>query len=279
MSYKTLVTVVRNAERDRHSLDAAIALAEAWDAHLDVLALGTDRIHPGAYYGGGAAIAVQETMQEAIEEARAAEKSCRDRLGKSLASWEVMSAASQIGAMGQIVARHGGLADMIVLPAPYGDGRTAEDVAVVEAALFSTRTPVLIVPDGVDVRPKPSRIVLGWNQSAEALAATRGALPLLKSADHVDITVIDPQDHDPDRSDPGGQLAEVLSRHGVRADISVLAGTMPRVSDVIRRHVSDTGADLVVMGAYGHSRFREAILGGATRNMLADTATPILMAH
>ena len=63
MSYKTLVTVIRNYDRDRHCLEAAATLAEAWDAHLDVMALGTDRIHPGAYYAGAAAMAAQASMQ------------------------------------------------------------------------------------------------------------------------------------------------------------------------------------------------------------------------
>ncbi|MXQ09449.1 universal stress protein [Alphaproteobacteria bacterium GH1-50] len=279
MSYKTLVTVMRHKDRDTALLDAAATLAEAWGAHLDVLALGTDRLQPGAYYAGAAAVAIQTSMQDAIDDAKAAEAASRDALRLRDCPWAVMAAAAQIGAMGQIVARHGGLADMVVLPAPYGAGRTAEDVAVVEAALFSTRTPVMILPDGATPPVRPERVLLAWNQSAEALAAIRGSLPLLKTAKTVEITVIDPPEHDPDRSDPGGHLAEVLSRHGIHAEITVLSRTMPRISDVISRHVGETGADMVVMGAYGHSRFREAILGGATRNMLEGATIPVLMAH
>ncbi|MEC9105039.1 MAG: universal stress protein, partial [Pseudomonadota bacterium] len=70
-----------------------------------------------------------------------------------------------------------------------------------------------------------------------------------------------------------------LARHGVKAEIDVLAKTMPRISDMIRRHAEDTSADLIVMGGYGHSRFREAILGGATRNMLEEAEVPVLLAH
>lgn len=279
MSYKSLVTVVRRADIDSDCLNAAAYLCEAWDAHLDVLALGTDRLQPGAFYAGAAAVSIQASMQDAIEDAKAAEDAVKSALSGRMFGWQSSAAVAQIGAISQIVARHAGLADLVVLPAPYGEHRTVEDVAVLEAALFSTRTPILVLPQGSVVAAAPQRIVVGWNQSTEALTAIRASLPLLKSAEVVDITVIDPPEHDPDRSDPGGQLAEMLSRHGVNAEISVLARTMPRISDVVRRHVSDTGADLVVMGAYGHSRFREAILGGATRNMLSDTKTPVLMAH
>jgi nucleotide-binding universal stress UspA family protein len=71
----------------------------------------------------------------------------------------------------------------------------------------------------------------------------------------------------------------MLVRHGVRAEVVVLAKTAPRVSDTLARHVLDQDADLLVMGAYGHSRFREFLLGGATRDMLEHAAVPVLMAH
>ncbi len=107
----------------------------------------------------------------------------------------------------------------------------------------------------------------------------RAALPLLKAADLVNIAIVDPSSHGPERSDPGGALSQLLSRHGVKTEVSVLAKTMPRVSDVLNRHVRDTDADMMVMGAYGHSRFREAILGGTTRNMLEQAEVPVFMAH
>ena len=279
MSYKSLVTVVRRTGPDTDCLTTTAALCEAWDAHLDVLALGTDRLQPGAFYAGAAAVSIQASMEDAIEEAKVAEVAARSILDGQLFGWSTTAAVAQIGAISQLVARHAGLSDLVVLPVPYGEQRNVEDVAVLEAALFSTRTPLLVLPENAPMSPRPERVVVGWNQSSEALTAIRAAMPILKTAKVVDITIIDPPEHDPERSDPGGQLAEMLSRHGVAAEISVLARTMPRISDVVLRHVSETGADLVVMGAYGHSRFREAILGGATRNMLADATTPVLMAH
>jgi nucleotide-binding universal stress UspA family protein len=95
----------------------------------------------------------------------------------------------------------------------------------------------------------------------------------------VNIAVIDPPNYGPERSDPGGALCQMLVRHGVKAEVSVLAKTMPRVSEVLVRHVRDQNADLLVMGAYGHSRFREAILGGATRDMLELAQGPVFLAH
>ncbi len=148
-----------------------------------------------------------------------------------------------------------------------------------KSSLFDAGAPVMVMPDGVGFPKKIKHIVVAWNESREALAAIHRAMPLLIAADIVNIAIIDPPTHSSTRSDPGGALSQMLARHGVHVEISVLAKTMPRVSDVIARHVQDESADILVMGAYGHSRFRESILGGATRNMLQMSKVPIFMAH
>ncbi len=279
MAYKTIVTICRDIDIDAAHLDASIAMAAAQGAHLHVLALGVDRTQPGVYFAGASAITVDTAMRDAMDDARATEKAVRERLKKSDVAWDVSGAYAQIGAVSQIVSRHATLADLVILPKPYGPARAPEDVAIIEAALFSTQTPVLVLPEGMDTNPETNRIVVAWNQSNESLAAIRAGLSILCNAQAVNIAIIDPPAHDPDRSDPGGLLAEMLSRHDIRCDISVLSRTMPRISDVLMRHVSDRNADMLVMGAYGHSRFREAILGGATRNMLEMANVPVLMAH
>ena len=138
---------------------------------------------------------------------------------------------------------------------------------------------MLVLPESGEVKAQPGTVLLAWNESVEALAAIRKALPFLQAAHSVRIVVVDPPAHGPERSDPGGLLGQMLSRQGVKCEIDVLSKTMNRVSDVLNRHVTDTSADMLVMGAYGHSRFREAILGGATRNMLENATVPVLMAH
>ncbi len=279
MDYKTIVTIVRDYETEQSVLRAAAAMADARNGHLTVVCLGIDRTQPGAYYAGANAIALQQTLAEAQAEAQAVEEKVREALGSWPASCEIISVTAQIGAVGPLVADFTRLADLSVLLKPYGDSRSVEDVAIVEGALFGSRTPVLILPPGVDTAPRPESAVIAWNESIESLTAVRAAMPMLKASKTVNIAIIDPPSHSSDRSDPGGAFAEMLARHGLRPDIAVLAKTMPRVSDVICRHVRDIGADLVVMGGYGHSRFREAILGGATRNMLEMAEVPLLMAH
>jgi nucleotide-binding universal stress UspA family protein len=278
MDYKTIVTFLRDFETERSALETAAAMAEAREGHLTVVCLGIDRTQPGAYYAGASAIALQQTLAEAQADASAVESRVRDML-KMRPRCEIVAVTAQIGAVGPVVADFTRFADLAVVRKPYGEKRGVEDVAIVEGALFGYRTPVLVLPAGVSSAVAPASVVVAWNESLESLTAVRAAMPFLVKAKTVNIAIIDPPKHSSDRSDPGGNIAEMLARHGVRADISILAKTMPRVSDVLVRHVHDTASDLIVMGGYGHSRFREAILGGATRNMLEIADVPLLMAH
>ncbi|MBV0910855.1 universal stress protein [Anianabacter salinae] len=279
MAYKTIATVLTDAETGAAGLDAAAAIARREDGHLHAVCIGVDRTEAGFYYAGASAVVLDTNLTQAREDAAALAALVDHRMKGTGTLYTCETATAQFAAVSSIVAHHTRMADLVVLPKPYGDGRGPEHEAVVEAALFGGQVPVLFMPLNAPLPEDAHRVVIAWNESAEALSAIRAALPILKAADSVNIAIIDPPKHGPDRSDPGGALGEMLSRHGVRAEVSVLARTMPRISDVLCRHVEDIGADLVVMGAYGHSRFREAILGGATRNMLQTATVPVLMAH
>jgi nucleotide-binding universal stress UspA family protein len=279
MAYKSLVTFVTEAARIPLALEAGIRLARREDAHLDVVCLGIDHTQPGFFYAGAPAMIYQETLDQARAEAEALEAEVRKRLDREDIRWGVEAGVVQLGGMAHLVALRARFADLVIQPKPYGEGAGSAAEAVLEAALFEGQSPVLVVPDTGLGKSMGQRIVVAWNQGDEALSAVRRALPMLVAAEAVNIVIIDPPAQGPERSDPGGLLTQMLARHGVRAEVSVIAKTMPRVSDVLCRHVRDQDADMLVMGAYGHSRLREAILGGATRNMLQIAEVPVFMAH
>ncbi|WP_137702760.1 universal stress protein [Marimonas lutisalis] len=279
MAYKSLFSVLTDPKLAENVLAHGIAIADVIDAHLDVLCLGVDRSQTGYYYAGANAMVLQETINRAQEESEEIEAKAIDVLKSSGIRWGTDTGVAQLADIGRHVAAHARFSDLVILPQPYGENRGAELEPVVEAAMFEGQTPVLVVPDEGAPRPKPKRVMIGWNESSEALNAVRAALPVLTYAEAVHVVVIDPPAHGPNRSDPGGLLSQYLSRHGIRAEVDVLSKTLPRVSDVLMRHASDIEADLIVMGAYGHSRFREAILGGATRYMLEQAKLPVFMAH
>jgi len=279
VAYKTILTIITDLDIADSALEPAITMAAREEAHLDVLCLGVDRTQTGYYYAGTNAFIQQETLHKAQEDSAKIESAVKDRLGREGIAWSAEAAVAQIAGLSHLVAQRARFSDLVVMPRPYGDGRGIEDEAATEAVLFDGHAPLLVVPKGSDTQNIGQKIVIAWNQSPEAMAAIKQAMPLMQAAEVVNIAVVDPPKHGPDRSDPGGALSQMLSRHGVHTEISVLAKTMPRVADVLERHAQDIEADLMIMGAYGHSRFREAILGGATRNMLEHTPIPVFMAH
>jgi len=279
MAFRTITTVLTDPEANAASLKTAMELASRENAHLDVLCLGLDRTQPGFYYAGANAMVVQDNLTQAREDSERLEDYARGLLQGADFNWAATGVSAQMVALNGLIAHRTRFSDLVVLPRPYGEGRSHDFEAITEAAMFDGDAPVLIQPDGMDWPDQVRTVLVGWNESMEALRAIRAALPLLQRAENVNITIVDPPQHGPERSDPGGALSQMLSRHGVRPEVSVLSKTLPRICDVLTRHAGDIGADLVVMGAYGHSRFRESILGGATRNMLELAEVPVLMAH
>lgn len=282
MGYKSILTVLVDAGRADKVFAAAAGVAIGQDGHLDTLCLGIDRTQVSYSYMGTTAIMLQVAQDRANEEAQAVQAIANAGAGAQPQALRqsIETAVASLGGLADLVALRARFADLVVLGRPYGDGCGPEEEAIVETALFEGQAPVLILPGTIPDAPiRPKKVVVAWNQSREALNAVRRAMPFLQRADHVIITVIDPPVHGAERSDPGGALCQMLVRHGIKAEVAVLSRTLPRVSDVLARHVRDKAADLLVMGAYGHSRFREAVLGGATRNMLEQAEVPVLMAH
>jgi len=281
MAYKSLLTIATAPEGLLGAVTAAAQVALKLDAHLDGLALGVDRTQVGYSYVGSGAVMIAAAMDRAEAEAREAETALNAALAAQSPTLRssVESVVTQLGALTDVVAARARYSDLVVLPLPYGPSRSVVDEAVTEAALFEGMAPVLAVPSAGMASGEPKRIIIAWNQGREALVAVRRAMPFLRRAEAVQIVVIDPPPHGPERSDPGGLLCQMLVRHGIKAEVSVLARTLPRVSEVLSRQVRDFDAGLLVMGAYGHSRFREAILGGATRDLLENAEFPVFLAH
>lgn len=279
---KSVLTILADPGPAADQLADAADFARTQGAHLHVLALGIDRV-PVTYGDFGASVTI---AQAAVERASADAEALADMTRKRLQAeadalrWSVEPLLARSGDLSITIARPSRLADVVIARRSEDLMRREEAEMILEAVLFDGRAPVLLTPaTGLGAGAAPRRAVIAWNESREAAAAIRGALPLLRQAGEVSIAMIAPDMHDPDSADPGAGLCTLLSRHGIRAEVSILARTMPRISDVILRHVADRNADLLVMGAYGHSRLREALFGGATREILTDCPVPVLMAH
>jgi nucleotide-binding universal stress UspA family protein len=279
MAYKSIITFAASQEGLADLIAKSVVLARRFDAHLEVCCLGIDTTQSMGFYAGAPALIYHQALDAAQAKARSLQQEAEVNLRLSGIRYATDSAVLTLGGVNALVGLKARFADLVILPRPYGPDRSVQDEVITEAALFEGGAPVLILPDGQQEVPEFRKIVLAWNQSAEAIHAARAALPLLRAAELVNVVIIDPPAQGAERSDPGGLLATFLVRHGVETEISVLAKTMPRTSDLLRRHVTDKNAQLMVMGAYGRSRLREAILGGATRDMLETTQDALFLAR
>ena len=279
MKYRSIATLLHDPKADLDTLRFAIDAAEKWGAHLHVLCAGINFTDPGFYYSGAQPSVVEKNLEMARENALALRAKATGVLEQSNITWDVEPVVVMTMAINSFVSRHMRYSDCIILPPPYAKGRGKSDVAIFEACLFNANVPVLVAPKGASIANDPIKPMIAWDCSAEALAAARALKPLLSDTAEVSICVIDPPESDRERSDPGGRLAEVLQRTGAHVHISVLSRTKENIATQLSRHAMSSGANMIVMGGYGHSRLREAVIGGVTRSMLREATLPVLMAH
>jgi nucleotide-binding universal stress UspA family protein len=138
----------------------------------------------------------------------------------------------------------------------------------------------VVIPRGWAGGEFGKQIMIAWLPSREAARAIHDALPLIISAGSATVAVVDPSISDREYGEePGADIATALARHGVEVTVNQLPRSDRSIADTIREHAVARSADLVVMGGYGHSRLREAIIGGVTRDMIANTSVPLLISR
>lgn len=174
---------------------------------------------------------------------------------------------------------HGCAADLIVVSQIAENPGAEIEQGLVEHVVMESGRPVLIIPQKGSLAEIKS-VVVGFNETREATRALFDGLPLLRSAGDVRVVWVDPyKERSVAGEVPGAEAAEALARHGIRATAEGLAAGGVNAGEALLQHVNDLGAELLVMGAYAHSRMREYIFGGATAHVLAHANVPVLMSH
>ena len=148
-----------------------------------------------------------------------------------------------------------------------------------ERVALESGGPVVVVPHAGAFPTVGRRVLIAWHASAQSARAVRDALPLLRKAEGVTILTSIPAAGAGNEDRPGARIAAYLAHHGVAAKARELVVDDIAVGETILSQAADEGADLIVMGAYGHPRARELVLGGATRTLFKRMTVPTLMAH
>lgn len=274
MAVKVILALADGGAGTEATLRAALVVAKNFSAQLNVVHVRADPETMVPIVGEGMSGAMVEQVMDAMVKS----VETRARTAQSVYQRVCAPAGERVawreitGREPEVVAAAARLTDLVVLGRP-DSAEEAPMAATVDAGLFDTGRPVLIAP------PQPptvigNRILIAWNGSAQSARAVASALPFLSLAQQVVIAVGGTQDSHA----PASGLVAYLERHEVRAAVENFAFS-GSIGKVILEQAGRLGADLIVMGAYGHSRLREMILGGATREVLAGANIPVLMAH
>jgi nucleotide-binding universal stress UspA family protein len=281
MTYKDLLVVLDSEASARGRVELAAALAERFEAHLvGLYALPTPEAprHFG-YYDPALLDPFFEDLRirarEAAEKVHEAFEHITGLRGIS-AEWREVPDGPE--ADPALHARYADLAILGQLDPDRSEGDTIRPRP--EQVTFASGRPILVVPYAGRFERVGRRVLIGWNATREAARAVNDAMPLLTAAEVVTVLTIDaregPQGHG---ALPGADISLHLARHGVKAEIERTVSADLPVGDVLLSRAADLAADLLVMGAYGHSRARELLLGGATRSLLGSMTVPVLMSH
>lgn len=277
MSYKTILVHLDHRPRSNVRLELAFRLAERFDAHLiGLFAPGSARLPSYAQAEGGPLLRdlLQQRRAEVAGEARKRFQEFAGRNGAGRAEWRASEAEPDVAV--RLSARY---ADLVVAGQPEADDEGELRGLANELALSAGR-PVLFVPYAGKFAEVGRRVLIAWDAGREAARAVSDALPLLQGAEAVEVAAFDPEQAGRRHGqEPGADIGLYLARHGVKVTVARQSGAGYEVGGQILSRAADHGADLIVMGAYGHSRVRELVLGGATRTLLEAMTVPVLMSH
>jgi nucleotide-binding universal stress UspA family protein len=274
MTLKHILLHLDAADSCTARVEAAIGLASRHGAHVTGLYVLPDIVYP-AYV----------SVHIPADILRAQQQRLRDEAEKTGTVFQ--ETLARAGVAGEWRCVEGFAERQIRLHARYSDlvviGQTEENpvfpayAELPDQVVLGAARPVLLIPYIGFKEPPGKRILVAWNGSREAVRAVHDALPILQQAERVEVLAVNPPAAEGDI--PTADICLHLARHDVRAEASQTMTQDIDVGDILLARVSDHDIDLLVVGAYGHSRLRESVLGGVTRYLLEHMTVPVLMSH
>lgn len=273
-----LIGLIPSDEHDGAATAAArfgVGLARRFKASLTFLTFVPHASAPYSAFGGFAAGLVAGENKCRRELVEAAATTARGAAGEAGLTCVVDQPDLALDELTERFNQQTRLQDVTVLDA--GNDLLGNNRHAIEEALFNSGRPVIVVPK-TGGSPEPRRITIAWDGSARSARAVGDALPLLQSAQWVSVVVIGGE-KDLSGIAPASGLISYLERHGVKSEQVTLVAVGGDVAETLRQYVRDSGVELIVMGAFVHSRFRQAVLGGVTRSLLENSPVPLFLAY
>jgi nucleotide-binding universal stress UspA family protein len=279
MDFKDLLVLVDESPSGAHRIDLAVQMASVFGAHLTGLCVSEpSELRPSVL--AQFPPEVLDMLSRVAHEDAARVKAVWDaRLHAADAGVSTEWRAAE-GDSGEVASVHARYADLTVLGQVDPDNPIgASDLP--EQVILGSGRPVIVVPYAGKFKRIGQRVMVAWNASREATRAVNDAMPILERAASVRVVSVNPGDGPPwgHGAVPGADISLHLARHGVRVEAETINADDVRVDDALLSRAFDVGADLIVMGGYGHSRLGEFVLGGATRHILRQITIPVLMSH
>lgn len=279
--YKAILTLMTRESTLQPAVSAAVELARVFDAHLTGLYVHEppySRQDFAAAYASSGALLMDldkeaDTASQAAGDLHKAFLETARQAGVRKFDWRYAQ-----GSLGSVLTALARGADLLVMSSPDA-GDYASAAGVPTAVTIASGCPILLVPAEAQCRLPPRHAVIAWNASREASRAVREALPLLRRAEQVDLLAINASGT-AHRRQMDADLQAQLAHHGIDANLHHLDAGTAGVAGTLLSYAQDVGADLICMGAYGHSRLRELVLGGVTRDLMRQPpGLPLFLAH
>lgn len=278
MALKDLLVHVDHTRASPARVDAAIALAAKHEAHLIGLHVITQPYMQGFVRQQLGDDLLRRQAELVLEAGAAAEADFRERAERAGIAHEWRQVE---GTPEPVLALHGRYCDLLIVGQRDPDGEdVGPDPSLPDRLILSVGRPVLLIPN-VGAYPEIGRrAMVAWDASRLATRAVNDALPLLEAAKHVSVMAVNPEGGEEGHGEvPSADIGLHLARHGITAEAQHVYADDVDVGDMLLSRAADHGIDLLVMGAYGHARWRELVLGGVTRHMLKHMTMPVLMSH
>lgn len=276
MRIKDVTLLLDQARADAPATGLAIDLAAKLSAHLSGVALAVDPVVPGFVFAPMPVEVFESAREAAVGSARAAAERFEAEAARAGVSREGRFGEVLMGGLPEVFLQSARTTDVVVIGQADPDRPEPMREQLIETALFDGGALVLLVPYIATPAFSTKNVMIAWDGSATAARAIRLSLPILALAEKLTVVMVGAPKT---AGMPGADVATWLARHGLKVEVEQVPAAATGVADALLNHVSDRGFDLVVMGGYGHSRMREFILGGATRDMLRSMTVPVLMAH